>query len=129
MKDVTYTQVLHTPTLNANLISISGFDRAGLTITFGSRQGVIQKVNGTVVLTAYLEKGMYIIDEVEGDERATGPIMLGSLSQPTFLKQWHRHLAHCSPLIIQEMANGNLVDGLMISEDSLRGKCKDCILG
>jgi hypothetical protein len=115
--------VLHT-TLNANLISVSGFDWAGLTITFGSRQGVIQKANGTAVLIVCLKKGMYIVDEVEGNKCATGPIVLGSLSQSTSLKQWHRHLAHCSP----EMANWNLVNGLMISKDSLQGKCEDCIL-
>jgi hypothetical protein len=30
-KKITYTRALHTPTLNANLISISAFDKAGLT--------------------------------------------------------------------------------------------------
>jgi len=34
-KQITYTCALHTPTLNANLISVSAFDDAGLTITFG----------------------------------------------------------------------------------------------
>lgn len=27
------------------------------------------------------------------------------------------------------MAKGNLVDGLTISEESLNGKCEDCIMG
>jgi len=30
-KNITYTHALYTPTLNANLISVSTFDRAGLT--------------------------------------------------------------------------------------------------
>jgi len=34
-KQITYTRALHIPTLNANLISVSAFDDAGLTITFG----------------------------------------------------------------------------------------------
>ena len=32
-KKVTYTHALHTPTLNANLISVSAFDKASLTMT------------------------------------------------------------------------------------------------
>ncbi len=34
-KKLTYTCAIHTPTLNANLISVSAFDKAGLTVTFG----------------------------------------------------------------------------------------------
>jgi hypothetical protein len=32
-----------------------------------------------------------------------------SLSQPATLEQWHRRLAHCSPLTITEMSKENLV--------------------
>jgi len=34
-KKLTYTCAIHTPTLNANLISVGAFDKAGLTVTFG----------------------------------------------------------------------------------------------
>jgi len=130
-KNITYTRALHTPTLNANLISVSAFDRAGLTITFGGGHGVIRKVDGTVVLTARLEKGMYVVDAIDGHSNGVSntPIAMGSLSQPASLEQWHRRLAHCSPSTIQEITSGDLVDGLKISESSLRGKCEDCILG
>ena len=40
---ITYTRALHTPSLNANLISISAFDKAGLTTTFSNGQGIIRK--------------------------------------------------------------------------------------
>ena len=33
-KKLSYTQAIHTPTLNMNLISVSAFNRAGLTVTF-----------------------------------------------------------------------------------------------
>ena len=51
-KKLTYTCAIHTPTLNANLISISAFDKAGLTVTFRGRRGVIRKPDGTIVLIA-----------------------------------------------------------------------------
>jgi len=40
-KAITYTQALHTPALSANLISVSTFDKAGLTTTFSGGRGVI----------------------------------------------------------------------------------------
>lgn len=39
-RDITYTRALHTPTLNANLVSVSALDRAGLTTTFGDGKGI-----------------------------------------------------------------------------------------
>ena len=130
-KTVTYTRALHTPTLNANLISVSAFDKAGLTITFGGGKGVIRKADGTVVLTSQLEKGMYTVDPLADISLKTtaAPAAVASLSQPATLEQWHRRLAHCSPMTIQGMADSNLVDGLNISERDLHGKCEDCILG
>ena len=129
-KKLTYTRAIHTPTLNANLISVSAFDRAGLFVIFGDGKGVVQKKDGTIVLTARLEKGMYIVDELDNLPGVPNAYLgLTSLSQSTPLEQWHRRLAHCSPATIAEMSNGNLVDGLKISGHDLRGKCEDCIVG
>ncbi len=129
-KEVTYTRAIHTPSLNANLISVSAFNRAGLTVTFGGGRGVVKKGDGGVVLAARLVKGMYVVDELD-DISGTPQANLGmsSLSQPTPLEQWHRRLTYCSPLTIMEMSKGNLVDGLHISGNDLCGKCEDCIIG
>ena len=126
-RKITYTRALHTPTLNANLVSISALDKAGLTTVFGSGQGVTKKTDGTVVLTSRNVNGMYLLETVN-DIPGT-PFAMTSLSQPTSLEQWHRRLAHCSPLTIQDMANHNLVDDLKISETTVKGKCENCILG
>jgi len=118
------------PALNANLISVSAFDRARLTVTFEGGRGIIRKCDGTPVLAARLVKGMYVIEEF--DEETTlpeTPLAMASLSQPVSLEQWHRRLTHCSPLTITEMKNRNLVDGLNISGNDLCEKCEDCIIG
>ena len=130
-KKITYTRAIHTPTLNANLILVSSFDRAGLSVTFGGGRAVIQKGDGTVVLAARCQKGMYVVDEINdvSPEVLGSPLAMASLSQPASLEQWHRRLTHCSPSTILEMSKGNLVDGLEVSETDLRGKCEDCILG
>jgi Reverse transcriptase (RNA-dependent DNA polymerase)/GAG-pre-integrase domain/gag-polypeptide of LTR copia-type len=127
-RDVTYTHALHAPALNANLISVSALDKAGITTTFGNGQGIARKSDGTIVLTGINVNGMYVLETV-GNPHRKPLVAMGSLSLPTSLEQWHRRLAHCSPLTIKEMAVNNLVDGLRISEDKLTGKCEACILG
>lgn len=126
-RKVTYTNALHAPTLNANLVSIGALNRAGLTTTFGNGQGITRQADGTVVLAAKKINGMYLLKETE--HAPDTPLVMISLSQPTSLEQWHRCLAHCSPLTIQEMASHELVDGLKISNAGLTGKCEDCIMG
>ena len=126
-RDITYTRALHTPSLNANLVSVSALDRAGLTTTFGNGQGITRKADGTVVLTGKNINGMYLLETFEHPPNV--PIAMGSLSQTVSLEQWHRRLAHCSPSTIKEMLDNKLVDGLQVSEMSLTGKCENCIMG
>jgi hypothetical protein len=115
------------PTLNANLISVGALDKAGLTTTFGNGKGVTCKIDGAVILSGRNVNGMYLLENVDNPPDST--IAMTSLSKPTSLEQWHRRLTHCSPLTIQEMARHNLVDGLIISDTTINGKCEDCILG
>jgi hypothetical protein len=126
-REITYTRALHTPALNANLVSVSALDRAGLTTTFGQGQGIAKKADGTIVLSGKGVAGMYLLEPL--DVLSNVPTAMASLSKPTLLEQWHRRLTHCSPLTIKEMAAKNLVDGLVISGDETHGKCEDCILG
>ena len=116
-KKITYTHAIHTPTLNANLISVSALDRAGLTVTFSGGKGVVRKKDGTIILTAQCEKGMYVVDEI--DEPKVFGALASSLLKAAPLEQWHRRLIHCSPATITEMVKGDLVNGLVISENDL----------
>ena len=84
-------------------------------------------MDGTIVLTGQNINGMYLFEAL--DKAPTPPVTMTSLSQPTSLEQWHRHLTHCSLLTIQEMASKGLVDGLVISKTAINGKCEDCIMG
>ena len=77
-RDITYTRALHTPTLNANLVSVSALDRAGLTTTFGGGQGVTRNSDGTVILAGKNVNGMYMLETIDTIPRA--PIAMNSLS-------------------------------------------------
>ena len=112
--------------LNANLVSVSALDKARLTMIFSNGKGVIQKADGTVVLTGQNVNGMYLLETIDGSPNPS--IAMTSLSQPTSLEQWHWQLTHCSLLTIQEMSNKGLVNRLIISEKGVNGKCEDCIM-
>jgi hypothetical protein len=47
-KKITFTRALHTPTLNANLISISAFDKAGLLPHLEVDEALFVKVMGAL---------------------------------------------------------------------------------
>ena len=70
---------------------------------------------------------MYLLEPVNNSLDTT--FAMTSLSKPTSLEQWHQRLAHCSLLTIQVMANNKLLDGLVILETDMNGKCENCILG
>ena len=79
-----------------NLVSVSVFDKAGLTITFEGGRAFIQKKDGTTVLSVRCERGMYVVNEATDDVPQIGcpdtPLAMASVSQPTTLEQWHRRL-------------------------------------
>jgi hypothetical protein len=89
--NITYTRALHTPTLNANLISVSALDKAGLTTTFGGGRGITRKADGMVILAGEIVNGMYVLETVDSENHMIPdtPIVMGSLSQPVSLEQWH----------------------------------------
>ena len=115
------------PTLNMNLVSVSTLDKAGLVTTFSNGKGITCKADGTIVLAGQNVNGMYWLKMVDNPPDTN--ITMLSFSKPTSLEQWHQRLTHCSPLMIQEMAKHSLVDGLIISETAINGKCEDCIVG
>ena len=100
-REIAYTCALYTLTLNANLVSVSALDKAGLTTMFGNGKGVTCKSDGTIVLTGKNVNGMYLLKTVNNLLNTT--YAMTSLSKPTSLEQWHQRLAHCSPLTMRTL--------------------------
>lgn len=78
-RDITFTHALHAPTLNANLVSVSTLDRAGLNTTFGGGWGVAKQADGTIVLAGRSVNGMYLMEPLVSLPRT--PMAMGSLTQ------------------------------------------------
>ncbi|KAF7371645.1 Gag-Pol polyprotein [Mycena venus] len=120
---ITFLNALHAPSLSANLVSVSQFDKAGYYSMFGSRGVIIREgTAGAITLQGHGSDGMYILETANAFANI-------STAQPTSLKTWHRRLVHGSPHTIEEMRNKNLVSGLDITNHALDGKCLTCQAG
>ncbi len=119
---LTFKNVLHSPLLAANLVSVSALDKAGLSTVFSNGRAAVQDKSGKEIFAGRGSDGMYVLDAT------LTPQAMSSCSSPTSLCNWHRRFVHMSPKKIEEMALKNLVDVLEITSDPLQGRCEDCIL-
>ncbi len=119
---LTFKNVLHSPFLAANLISISALDKAGLSMIFADEKAVVKDKSGSEIFVGCGSEEMYVLESVPT------PQAMSSRATAVPLSEWHRCFVHMSPKMIEEMASKGLVDGLNTTPDPLLGKCKDCIL-
>ncbi len=120
---LTFKNALHAPSLSANLISVSQFDRGGYYSLFGGGRVVITKgLGGTPILHGRGSSGMYVLDSSQS-------VAMLSTSAPVDLQTWHRRFAHSDVERIREMAAKGLVDDLRITNLTVDGRCPDCQAG
>jgi hypothetical protein len=79
-QEITYICVLHTPTLNANLISVSALNEASLITFFGNEKGVAWKADGTIILTSQKVNGMYLLETIDASN-CHGVTILANMPQ------------------------------------------------
>lgn len=118
--NLTFRNALHAPSLSANLVSVSQFDKAGYYSTFGGGEVTIRKgEGGAPLLSGRGSAGMYVLEAKTTHANI-------STANPASLGDWHRRMVHGSPDTIEEMCSKNLVDGLDITDHKLGGKCISC---
>lgn len=121
---MTFTNVLHTPDLSANLISVSRLDSMGCTTTFGGGKFVVRDKNGKSCLEGQMVNRMYMVNE-----GGSAAMAARSHEKPTTLETWHRRFGHAGITGIKRLETKSLVDGLKITDTTLHGMCEDCIYG
>ncbi len=131
---LTFKNAMHTPDLAANLVSISRFDSAGHTATFGGGRVVFRNKSGESFLSGLGKAGMYLLDDVKQISDYTHipftAMNAKSLVNPASIEKWHRRFGHAGITGISNMARKSLVDGLdVIAAEPLPGRCEDCIYG
>jgi len=122
--------VLHTPQLRSNLISVSKLVEKGMTVAFEGETARVKRPDGVTILVAVKRGGLYIV--------AADNIVNGTSKVNTFqtkrkamtFKVWHRRLGHAGAETITGMINNQLVDGLEVTGPTeLKALCENCIYG
>ncbi|KNZ72391.1 hypothetical protein J132_03483 [Termitomyces sp. J132] len=119
-----FRDVLHAPTVAANLILISKLNLAGWHTMFGDCK-VQFSFNKAKVFMGEMKNGMYLILG-----SFTVPLLVAlaiqSLQSCVDLMTWYWCFSHFGPSWIEEATK--LVDGLLIKKGTTPGQCEDCIV-
>jgi len=127
VRNIILEDVLHTPELRSNLISVSKLEMKGTAVIFKDGKAIVELADSSRVLSAVKSGNMYIVKIVQSSPEA---FIAQSNQKPTSFDTWHRRLAHAGADTVREMISKQLVDGLHIDGDlSMRGQCEDCIYG
>ncbi|CAK5283655.1 unnamed protein product [Mycena citricolor] len=128
---------IHTPDFGMNLISIPMLDKRGFQGSWG--QGVLNVIDqeGTVVISGRMAperkggRSLYSVQVVDDGRLGKVTIAIAGRDrrQPTSLENWHRRMGHADIRAIRSLRAANHVDGLDVTDSTVRGMCNDCILG
>ena len=121
--DLVVENVLHTPDLSANLLSVSTMTGKGITVTFGQNKCWIKKADGTALAYATRAGSLFNL-HLKGRTVAAA-----ATSTKATLETWHRRMAHLGKGNIQKLKD--MSSGLELDETSQEdhGVCESCMLG
>lgn len=120
--EITLENALHAPDLSHNLVSLQCLVCKGVRIDLKDNGATMR--DSVPFLRCTMKGAMFIVPFIP----PLNALATRSLNQPANLKMWHHCLAHVSKLMICNMVQRDIVEGLAITKMSVSGKCKDCIL-
>lgn len=124
---VAISDVLHTPNLRTNLISVSKLVAKGAQVHFEKDNAVVTSARGNIIMIGDRRDGLYITN-------LSTAVPLVYTSQVKRLAvpfdTWHRRLGHVSSETVKTMVRKQLVDGIQIKGvHEIGGICEDCVFG
>jgi len=126
-RKISIDDVLHTPELRSNLISVSKLESKGIYITFGSGKACIRTPEGRTIDLGTRLGQLYVVDV---SKPVTHALVAQSKQKPVSFETWHRRLGHVGAETMREMISNALVDGFRVEGDlSINGLCEDCLFG
>ncbi len=113
-------KVLHVPTFEFSLLSVSTLDKRGMMTTFGGGECIIHK-DGETIATGSLETTLYVI-RTKPAPSCNGKALL------TSLQRWHERMGHVHKRGIVQMADGGVANGLKIGDRDFERNCHHCAI-
>ncbi len=110
--------VLHVPSFEYSLLSVSSLDHKGMMTTFGGGECIIHN-KGVTVATGFLEGPLYVI-HTKPAPRNNEKALLSSL------QLWHERMGHVHKRGIAQMADRGVAKGLKIGDHDFDLNCPHC---
>ena len=113
--------VLHIPSFEYSLLSVSALDKKGMQTTFGDGKCVIQK-GSMVIATGTLNGSLYFVNTKKVQKPKESAFI-------TSLQLWHERMAHVDKRGITQMARRGIVNGLKLESHGSTPLCEGCLKG
>ncbi len=117
--EITLENVLYSPELQANFISVSKAVDRGLTVHFDKKRASIRRADGDIVLQAMRRSNMFVFDN-KVKEGLFAMRSNGNLA-------WHNRYGHLNFKSLYDLSNKGMVNGMKINSDS-ETNCRTCML-
>jgi len=125
-RKIVINNVLHTPSLQSNLISVSRLSSMGADVTFNEDKAIVRLKSGEKIMLAKKIGQLYALKM----NRPPNAFVTQSKRKPVTFNIWHRCFVHTGVEKLKEMVVDDLVDGLNVhGELKLNSQCEDCIFG
>ena len=126
---------LYVPSSEVRLLSIFRLGEAGFTAHFYPRDGhcFVSDSTNTIVArgSALSDRGLFVLSSFKvpiHSHSSFSPSAYFSSRLPD-VDSWHKHLGHCGPNAVIDMAHSQAVKGMRVSVSLPPPKCPHCILG
>ena len=117
-----FKNVIHTPDMAFNLISISKRDKAGFSIMFNKGMCTIRNHAGKAIATIPSSDGLYKIAARWSNQTQTANVVSGKMS----ISKAHRKLKHVSCHAIKHAISNGLIAGIELDPNSKPKFCEAC---
>lgn len=123
---ISMSDVLHTPNLRSNLISISKLVSKGVQVRFEGNDALVTS-GGKVIMIGTKCDGLYTTDLAI---RIPTALISQVKRKAVTFDVWHRRLGHVGADIIRRMVAKSQVTGIDIKGlAEIKGICEDCVFG
>ncbi|KAK7287237.1 hypothetical protein RIF29_00393 [Crotalaria pallida] len=117
-KTLSLSEVLHVPSIRANLVSVALLGKVGVKVTFESDKIVMTK-NNVFVGKGYCDQGLFVLNIDNMNE-----IVSSSVYLIDSYDMWHARLGHVSLNYIKKMQALGLISGV---SNACLNKCEICL--
>lgn len=123
---VTLNDVLYVPDLDSNLLSVSKLMDSNVSVSFTKDRCTFGKDGRTFGIASCIGHLYHVQMELTRDSAL---LLSTAKDVRQDLSLWHRRFAHINERRVLEMFKNNAVHGLVLKDQSTKGRCSSCIVG